>query len=192
MNCENFCSFFASGMVYYTCNQEYKGALNMGVGEKIRKIRITAGLTQKELGGKIGIDSATVGKYERGLINPKIETIEKFATALNVNLAELCADSIAQMAESALQNAGNIPQITADTMLKLATQSGTLDNFGAQLAGTEMVGQANEAYLKQLQALEKDFSRLNQEGKGKALERVHELTEIPRYTIPEIKPPEDQ
>lgn len=41
----------------------------MTVGEKIRSSRVNAGLTQKELGDKMGVDSATVGKYELSLIH---------------------------------------------------------------------------------------------------------------------------
>lgn len=76
----------------------------MNIGNAIKQARIGKRLTQKELGDKIGIDSATVGKYERGLINPKIETIKKFAKALNADFAELCMESIAQATESAIQN----------------------------------------------------------------------------------------
>ena len=54
----------------------------MTVGEKIRSSRVNAGLTQKELGDKMGVDSATVGKYERGILNPKLQTLEKIAAAL--------------------------------------------------------------------------------------------------------------
>lgn len=56
----------------------------MVIGEQMRQLRIARGLSQKELGDKIGIDSATVGKYERGKLNPKLETVKKIAAALNV------------------------------------------------------------------------------------------------------------
>ena len=33
-----------------------------------------------------------------------------------------------------------------------------------------------------------DFNKLNSAGREKALERVHELTEVPRYTSPAVTP----
>ena len=61
----------------------------MTIGEKISENRKSANLTQKELGELTGIDGATIGKYERGVLNPKVETIKKIATALNVPWYEL-------------------------------------------------------------------------------------------------------
>lgn len=68
----------------------------MTVGEKIRSSRVNAGLTQKELGDKMGVDSATVGKYERGILNPKLQTLEKIAAALGVTVWELGAVNSAE------------------------------------------------------------------------------------------------
>lgn len=61
----------------------------MTVGETIRTIRKEQGLTQKELGQLCGIDEANIRKYELGKANPKIETIEKIAKALNVPIAKI-------------------------------------------------------------------------------------------------------
>ncbi len=59
------------------------------VGENIKRIRKEKGLTQKELAQKCGILYQTLGKYERGLLNPKIDTIKKIANALEVEGLEL-------------------------------------------------------------------------------------------------------
>lgn len=56
----------------------------MTIGEKIYYCRLENHMTQKELGEKTGIDSATIGKYERGKLNPKFETVLKIANALNL------------------------------------------------------------------------------------------------------------
>ncbi len=61
----------------------------MTVGEKIKNIRKEKGLTQKKLGELCSIDEANIRKYENGKQNPKIETINKIATALNVNICDL-------------------------------------------------------------------------------------------------------
>lgn len=62
---------------------------DMKIGENIRHARQKAGLTQKELGEKLGISQAAVGQFESDKANPKIETLMKIATALNIKLSEL-------------------------------------------------------------------------------------------------------
>lgn len=56
----------------------------MTTGERIRQARKSAGMTQSELARRLDVTPQTVSQYERGLINPKIETIRKFADALGV------------------------------------------------------------------------------------------------------------
>lgn len=57
----------------------------MTVGEKIKSARLSAGMTQKELSSKIGIDDGTLRKYESGRLNPKVETLEKIATGIGID-----------------------------------------------------------------------------------------------------------
>lgn len=52
----------------------------------IREARKAKGLTQKELGERLGIGEPTVSKYESGKQNPTIETLEEIANALGVEL----------------------------------------------------------------------------------------------------------
>lgn len=59
----------------------------MTIGESIKIERKKAGLTQKELGQKIGVTYQTVAQWENGYRNPKIETVEKLANALGIELA---------------------------------------------------------------------------------------------------------
>lgn len=63
----------------------------MTVGENIRKIRKEKGLTQKQLGQLCNpqISESNIRKYELGNQNPKIETINRIATALGVSEYEL-------------------------------------------------------------------------------------------------------
>lgn len=71
----------------------------MSVGKKIKKIRENKGLTQSELANKCGILYQTIGKYERDVLNPKIETIKKIAKALEVNYLELLENDIVNNAK---------------------------------------------------------------------------------------------
>lgn len=65
----------------------------MNSGEYIKKIRQEKGLSQKELGLKLGVSQQMIGQWETGKANPKIETLEKIADALNVSLKDLMPDS---------------------------------------------------------------------------------------------------
>lgn len=56
---------------------------------KIKVLREAAGLTQKELGDKIGKSAATVRSYEKGNTSPSATTLEKIAKATNVEIEEM-------------------------------------------------------------------------------------------------------
>ncbi|WP_080237668.1 helix-turn-helix domain-containing protein [Spirosoma rigui] len=56
------------------------------VGHLIREARVKAGLTQQELGDKLGVGRATVNGYETGKQNLTVDTLEKVAKALGVEL----------------------------------------------------------------------------------------------------------
>lgn len=61
----------------------------MTVGENIRKLRLERGLTQKKLGELCNIAEPNIRKYELNKANPKIETIEKIASALGVPISKI-------------------------------------------------------------------------------------------------------
>lgn len=61
----------------------------MTSGQRIRGTRKRAGLTQKELGEKLGISYQTVAQWENDLRNPKYETLQRIASALGVPLVDL-------------------------------------------------------------------------------------------------------
>ena len=61
----------------------------MAVGERIRQNRLNKKMTQKELGEKAGIAEPTIRRYELGKLNPKFETLQKIASALEIDVTEL-------------------------------------------------------------------------------------------------------
>ena len=63
-------------------------------GDMIRKYRKEKGLTQKQLGELCGIADSNIRKYESGKQNPKIETLQKIADALNIDINKLTAYKI--------------------------------------------------------------------------------------------------
>ena len=61
----------------------------MEIGQSIQEARKKAKLTQKELAEKVGIATITVQQYERGVRTPQIETLQKIAQALNIDVGIL-------------------------------------------------------------------------------------------------------
>lgn len=59
------------------------------IGKRIRNIRILNGLSQSELGEKLGLTADRIQKYENGARNPKVSMIFRIANALDVNAATL-------------------------------------------------------------------------------------------------------
>ena len=63
-------------------------------GDMIRKYRTEKGLTQKKLGELCRIADSNIRKYESGNQNPKIETLQKIADALDIPVNRLLAGKI--------------------------------------------------------------------------------------------------
>lgn len=62
----------------------------MTIGEKIKAIRISKGLTQTELGKLCGTTKQTIFKYETGVVtNIPLDRLEDIANALGVSSAYL-------------------------------------------------------------------------------------------------------
>jgi transcriptional regulator with XRE-family HTH domain len=69
------------------------------IGLKIKYIRQSQGLTQKDLAEKIGTTWEMVSRYETGKSSP-LGRIDKIADALNTNIAKLLADNIIAQEEA--------------------------------------------------------------------------------------------
>lgn len=127
----------------------------MTTGERIRQLRIDHQMTQEELGAKVGVQKAAIYKYENGLVvNLKRSVIEKLALALDTTPTYLMG-----MEDNDVSDSLSSEQTAILTMLR---ESEARD----QARILEMI---------------KDFQKLNEDGKEKAVERIHELTEIERF-----------
>lgn len=58
----------------------------MTFGKRLRRLRKEKGLTQKELGAKIGVGRTTISEYESGKIVPRQDGLIKLAEELNVTV----------------------------------------------------------------------------------------------------------
>lgn len=180
----------------------------MTTGELIRQARISAGLTQKELGELAGIAEPTIGRYELGKLNPKPSTLKKIAHALDISWVsllpenivsksddlanyELVMEGIARLkremfeggntfdAEYAKRTLSSLQDISE--FLKKDLQGGFSTNTNATTTNRANILPDKVTLPSRLDEIIKDYKALNSEGQQAAVERVHELTEIPRY-----------
>ena len=61
----------------------------MTLGEHIREVRERAGMTQAELGKKVGVSGVAIMRYEKGSRQPRFEQLEAIAAALEVPVTAL-------------------------------------------------------------------------------------------------------
>jgi len=59
------------------------------VGDNVRRLRKTAGLSQAELAARMGVDRAYVSGLEQGERNPTVVTLWHIAKALGVKIRAL-------------------------------------------------------------------------------------------------------
>lgn len=124
----------------------------MTLAECIKRTREDRGLTQKQVASIMGISQQAYSQYESGKREPKPKTIIKIANALDVSPYLLNPEDYAGLAYTDIAH--------ADKQL----------NFNCDSCAEETIEK-----IKPL------LAALNREGQDIAIERIHELTEIPRY-----------
>ena len=70
------------------------------LGDKIRKIRKSEGLTVSKLAESAGVSESYISQLERGLVDPSVSLLRRLAASLNVSIASFFDDD------------GNAPIIT--------------------------------------------------------------------------------
>ncbi len=59
------------------------------LGERIRELRKSIGITQEELGEKAELNYKFIGELERGQVNVSLDSIVRIADALEVKIGDL-------------------------------------------------------------------------------------------------------
>lgn len=148
----------------------------MAKGQRIKAARKKAGLTQKELGQRLGVSYQTVAQWENDLRNPKYETLKKIADALNIDVALLFTDREREISEFS----------DIDGWLR-AIDYYNLDGQNEFIIKAKEIFDMMDLHGYSFSSAEKRIvyllHRLNEEGQMKAVERVEELTEIPKYQL---------
>lgn len=144
----------------------------MTIGERIREIRISKGLTQKQLGEKCNMADSAIRRYESGKGNPTGKTLTRIADALQIPVYELMGYS--------LKHDTPENRAIADAGLRAAFgKGGAADVSGWVPVSFEQLHAEQQAFLDS--RMKKAFSALNETGQKVACERVEELAEMPKY-----------
>lgn len=147
----------------------------MTTGERIKKIRQQKKLSQKELGKLLGVSQQMIGQWESVNANLTLETIQKIATVLNTNINELLE-----------------PPFDDSPVYKAYKNTNSLDSpLTKDFINEKIVSQIDNWQQIDIELI-KSFKKLNEDGKAIAIERVEELTEIPRYTQKESSTPDKE
>lgn len=68
--------------------------------ERIRALRLGAGLSQQELGNRLGVSAVAVGKWERGQTQPDIRSLTRMADIFGTTIDDLCDHAAPAQPES--------------------------------------------------------------------------------------------
>lgn len=63
--------------------------LQIKIGERIRILRESKGITQQDLAAACNFEKANLSRLEAGRTNPTISTLYKISQALEITIAEL-------------------------------------------------------------------------------------------------------
>lgn len=66
----------------------------------LKAMRMRAGLTQKQLGERIGVSAGAIGRLERGLTYPTWRVVCQLAKALNCSTKDLETDPLSAASSS--------------------------------------------------------------------------------------------
>lgn len=160
------------------------------IGENIKKARIKAGLTQKALAQKAHTAIGTIQQYEKGIRQPRITQLQNIAKALDLTIEDLVAVTSAEIrlpVDSGM--VGTLDYYARKHNRTLNQELDTaVDQYLDSQVGMELLeenenesAEGNLENFDYYEAIFKYFTQLNEAGKQKAVERIEELTEIPKY-----------
>lgn len=146
----------------------------MTIGERIKKNRQQKKLSQKELGKLLGVSQQMIGQWESPNANLTLDTIQKLATALEIDINELLGNDIFPFDPKLREKYVNFDNKERHHLL--------IHHYN------EMGRIGRDSLLEILSNLK----ILNDAGQKEASKRVEELTEIPRYTQKGSKTPDKE
>lgn len=126
----------------------------MTIGQRIKAARERAGITQVDLGAKIGVSGVAVMRYEKDARQPRLEQLRRIALALGTTVSELVE-----------------PSYWATVSKEEYAESGGWDE--PTVFQIESVSDRERAMTA--------LDQLNEDGQRVAADAVELIAEIPRY-----------
>ncbi len=144
----------------------------MSIGENIKKARLQAGLTQKELGEKLGITFQSIAQWETGRRTPKQETVKRIASALGVSWYELLSDDPEEQAKA-------IKAYMSEKIAMCGDQEYTKRAFLAREITTDYYDQLNTD--GKLAAYKIIYERIDNDALYDSIQDFKALVDTPQY-----------
>lgn len=141
----------------------------MTLAENIRRIREEKKMTQKSVASLMGISQQAYGQYESGSREPKPETLGRIAAALGTTLNEITKET-----DSVPDDDGAMKNYIKSFVWGQGTQ--LMTQWDAFFKILHEIPHASELWCA--------FDKLNDAGRSIAVERVEELSLIPKYQRP--------
>ena len=121
----------------------------MGIGHKIKKMRLKKGITQEILAQKIGVTPSAVGNYERGISFPKEPVLMKLFGALDCTPNELLGEAFGEREYAhlneytALDETGKarVDEFTQQELMRVKSESEEYEEvpIAARLGSAEVI-----------------------------------------------------
>lgn len=166
--------------------------------QEIRKARKEARITQDDLATFLGVNRATVSKYETGAIEPTLSQLEKIADFLGVNVSVFLSDISKDTYFAGFNSLIHTDRYKAakseydaedaeDDALQLYHFFNELDKFGQKravaciraLAGYEPILDTDPPHP--IECALTAIIKLNEDGQRRAIEFIEVLTGNPEY-----------
>ena len=92
------------------------------IGERIKTLRKRAGLTQERLAERVGLDARHLSRLETGKHFPTLDSLERIAEVLGVELAEFFQFPGAETTEALRDYLAGFAQNASESQLRLAVK----------------------------------------------------------------------
>ena len=160
----------------------------MTTGENIKRIRMEKGYTQKQLAEKCEMYESQIRKYELNKANPKIETLEKIANALDCKVSdirEFDGSIRVKITPESIEYDRLIRKHQANENLTEEERQWLINyieanNFKDTFERLKEVGQNVLESLNYCR-LQNAYETLNKDGQEKVIEHAELIAKIPEY-----------
>lgn len=122
------------------------------MGDRIKRLRRQKGLTQEELGKRLGLNKEAISKYEKG----RVENIKR----------------------SVIKEMADIFEVNPVWLMCLDEQSSAEEQISKEVS---LIDDIQRSYGKQAIELLQFFVELNAQGQKEALNLIEQFSEIPRF-----------